>query len=152
MDHDAIQSLLQAVAKRAREAGVFAAVDVDGAALLCRPAETDVDGEYAVTCDPQDAGPFVVLRSPDRWLSESIETDLMHTGDDLGELIEDELSDLGESYRPEVQHYRDDQMRYTFRSPIPINGSEPAESASRLLLAYEAAFRNLGNMRPSKDD
>ena len=155
MDQHTFESLLPDVARRARESGVFSAIEMAGDALVCRPRASGVDGEYAVTWDAGKGGPYVVLRSADRWLSESIEADLMHSGDDMAELIEDELAELGEDYRPVVRHYRDEAMRYTFGSVMPDRGGSAARAADgvlRLLLAYEAVFSELGEMSASRDD
>ncbi|HWB20091.1 MAG TPA: hypothetical protein VG711_07320 [Phycisphaerales bacterium] len=106
--------------------------------------------------DAEKSGLFVSLVTPNRWLSESIEADLMHTGDDIEELVAEELTDIGgpcESLK--VQHFRSDDMLYTFRSPLPVNGLSDevaAEVACQCLLAYEAAFRQLGDMDDDSDD
>ena len=80
---------------------------------------------------------------------------LLHTGDPIEELVEDELIDLGyEGPRLPVKHFRSDDMLYTFRSPIPIDPADEAaavEAAARCLLAYEAAFRELGNMQTAEE-
>ncbi|HVP73959.1 MAG TPA: hypothetical protein VMS30_09495, partial [Phycisphaerales bacterium] len=93
----------------------------------------------------------VSLVTPNRWLSESIEADLMHHGDPIEELIEEELVDLGwqEDALP-VKHFRSDDMLYTFVSPVPIPAGQAEDDAVKrattCLLAYEAAFRELGDM------
>ena len=51
------------------------------------------------------------------WLSESIESDLMHSGDKLDELIEEELVDQGEEPgHISFEHFRSDDMLFTFRT------------------------------------
>jgi len=89
---------------------------------------------------------LVSLVTPSRWLSESIESDLVEHGDDLGELVEDELVELGyegQGLPPTFQHYRSPDLLYTFRTPIPAPG---AETATTWMRAYEQAFRRLGDM------
>ena len=74
----------------------------------------------------------------------------MHHGDPIEELIEEELAEQGYEGEPlQVKHYRSDDMLYTFRSPIPIAGGDEKSAiaiATQCLLAYEAAFRELGDM------
>lgn len=143
MPETSINKLLAEVAQAARKAGVFDEVTIaESGELIC--AAKEVDAEYVVSCEPPDGQLWVVLRTPDRWLSESIEADLMHTGDKLEELIEDELLELGESFPVRFEHYRDDEKRYVFRTPSPTE--EDASQLAALLLAYEAAFGQLGDM------
>lgn len=91
---------------------------------------------------------YVCWLSPDRYLSQSIEADLMWTGDDLGELIHEELVDQGYKGAPlgRVEHFRDPEKRFTFRSLIPGAGAEPT-TLLQCLLAYNAAFAELGDMK-----
>lgn len=102
---------------------------------------------------------WVSLVTPSRWLSESIESDLVEHGDDLGELIEDELIELGfesDGMPPTFQHFRSADLLYTFRTMLPDEvsgiqgeGSEAeraAEVAAIWMRAYEQAFRRLGDM------
>ena len=75
----------------------------------------------------------------------------MHSGDSIQELIEEELVDLGED--PDVvpvEHFRNDEMLYVFRTPLPSHISEG--NVLTWLLAYEAAFRPLGDMSAEGDD
>jgi hypothetical protein len=99
---------------------------------------------------------WVALQTKERYLSQSIEADLMHTGDKLTELIDEELVELGITTPIQtVEHYRSQDKLYTFRSPIPLapHASPQAQGqlAGRYLLAYEACFRNLGDMQESED-
>ncbi|MAE60726.1 MAG: hypothetical protein CMJ49_05125 [Planctomycetaceae bacterium] len=155
MDHQSFGSLLPDVAELVGAAGVFAAIELKDDVLLCTPTASDVDGGYELRWDATSARAYVGFSSPDRWLSESIEADLMHCGDDLDELIEDELAELGEDYRPPVEHFRNDQMRYVFRSAVPTAAVEDAGAADRmcrLLLACEAALGHLGQMSGPEDE
>jgi hypothetical protein len=87
---------------------------------------------------------WVALVMADRWLSESIEADLLHTGDKIEDLVHEELIELGyNGPRPAIEHFRSDDLLFTFRTPIA--GDDPRD-VTRCLLAYEAAFRNLGDM------
>ena len=75
----------------------------------------------------------------------------MHHGDSLEELIEEELIDLGlDAVEVTMQHYRDDDFRYVFKSPI---GSEATDTEiATWLLGYEAAFKQLGDMTEDQED
>jgi hypothetical protein len=144
---------LNAVGERARRAGVFGSVAVSNATLVCAAKDSAEPADYRVS---EDAGKvWVSFTTPNRWLSESIESDLMHTGDSIEDLIDEELAEL--SYTGPAlghcQHFRDDQKLFTFRSVIPIPtgaGPHPDEAsvgvASTCLLAYEACFRRLGDV------
>ncbi len=142
---------LRAAADRA---GVFADISVDRTALRCKAKEAAADAWYSVV--RQGNAWWVRLATPDRWLSESIESDLMHYGDPIEELIEEELVELGHDPKrdapmPTVKHFRSEDKLYTFENPIPIADGASHEAAvalaSRYLLAYEAAFRQLGDMQ-----
>lgn len=147
------QALLHAVAKRADHAAVFAQVAIDGPRLTA--AARDADAHYRLDALP-DGTLWVSLVTADRWLSESIETDLLHTGDRIEELIDDELVDLGFEAGPlRVEHFRSDDLLFTFRSPVPTAGladDRATDAAATCLLAYEACFRQLGDMAGARDD
>jgi len=140
--------LLASIAKSARHAGVFASVEVDGGRVVCR---AEGSGEPAFYRVGEDGGAWwaeLVMR--DRWLSESIEATLMHAGDSIEELLDEELADVGyDGPTPKVEHFRSDDMLFTFRTRIP---SADAVTAARFLLAYEQCFRNLGDMEAGDDE
>ncbi|RNC80827.1 MAG: hypothetical protein ED559_03215 [Phycisphaera sp.] len=133
---------------KAEEAGVFESITLEGGELVCKALGSAEEAFYRLQL--RDEGLFVVLDMKDRWQSESIESDLMHSGDSLEELFDEELAELGyEGDTPTYQHYRDDQMRFVFQSHVPIDGKssgEAGEIASQYLLGYEACFRQLGDM------
>ena len=147
------QAILHAVARRADQAAVFAQVATDGPRLSA--AARDADAHYRLDALP-DGSLWVSLVTADRWLSESIETELLHTGDKIEELIDDELADLGFEAGPlRVEHFRSEDLLFTFRSPIPTAGltdNQAADTAATCLLAYEACFRQLGDMAGERDD
>jgi hypothetical protein len=104
----------------------------------------DVDGDGRVA---------VSLVTSNRWLSESIEAELMHTGDKIEELLEEELIDQGYEGKLTCQHYRSDDMLFTFRSEVPVKpDSNGAAGAASCLLAYEACFRELGDMETDGEE
>lgn len=130
-------------------AGVFAEVRTGDDLLECRAQGASEPAYYRVFFE--NGAAWVALVTKDRWLSESIEADLMHTGDPLEELLEEELADQGfEGETPGCEHFRSEDMMFTFRSKVP-GVAEPlddsmVEPTSRVLLAYEACFRQLGDM------
>lgn len=142
---------LEAVASQARACGVFGDVSVERGRVACRVKGCEAPAWFRV--EPADGRLWVSFVTPDRWLSESIESDLMHTGDKLEELIEEELVDLGMDARGHAavsfQHYRSDDKLFTFRSPLP---SGAVQEAVLWLRAYEACFRNLGDVGGDKDE
>jgi hypothetical protein len=108
---------------------------------------------------------WVSLVTADRWLSQSIEQDLVHTGDKLDDLLDEELSDLGPAFpkaqqatgRPQFEHFRSEDLLFTFRTPLPLQPQSLAtdaatETASLWILAYEATFRRLGDMEGGDDE
>jgi len=149
MTDSAVETLLADALTRAVNADVFGECKHVGSTLSCAALESAEEAFYRLRHDA--TGWHVELVTADRWLSESIEADLMHLGDPIEELIEEELIELGEpATRPEVKHYRSDDMLYTFRTPL--GDDLDAERAVRWLMAYEAAFRELGDMQDEEDE
>ncbi len=150
--------LLAEIAALARSADVFGGVEL----------QTDDRGQIMLSAEARDsASPasyraafdggslWVSLVTADRWLSQSIEADLVHTGDKMEDLIEEELVDQGvEGHRPRVEHFRSEDRLFTFRTPVPVRAGEPgaAARAAAFLFAYEACFRNLGDMAGGDED
>lgn len=140
-------AVLTHVADAASRAGVFERVEVDRGMVVCTASGSAEPAFYRVGAG--EAGIFVELVTPDRWLSGSIEGDLVHTGDALEELVDEELADLGYAGpATSFEHYRSEDKLFTFRSPVPEpgDGATPEETAARMLLAYERVFRELGDM------
>jgi len=145
-DH-AVSEVLEAARERAVSEGVFGEISLNGGRLECKAKGSAEPAEYRLE---EDSGRFwVSLVTENRWLSESIESDLMNSGDKIEELIEDELAELGGEFKVTCEHYRSDDMLFTFRSAVP--GPDVAASAATLLLAYEACFRHLGDMSEGED-
>ncbi|HED52993.1 MAG TPA: hypothetical protein ENJ00_02170 [Phycisphaerales bacterium] len=147
------RSVLDQVRTRAEQAGVFDSVTREGDSLICQAKGSAEPATYRLAM--RDDGLRVSLEMEDRWLSESIEAALMNSGDALEELLDDELAELGyEGAEPTYRHFRSEAMRFTFESPIPVEGLEGeavAERAAQFLLGYEACFRQLGDMNQSDD-
>ena len=147
--------LLEALRIGADRAGVFKDVKINSKGVLqCAAQGSSEPAWYRV--DKVSDTWRVSLVTADRWLSESIEADLVHYGDPIEELIEEELDELGyKGKSPVVKHYRSDDMLYTFISEIPMDESKSAkalETATQWLLGYEAAFRQLGDMSSAGGD
>ena len=151
-----VEQLLPALKARAEEAGVFGDIAVVSGRLECAADGSAEPATYRV--EFVGGKPWVSLVMEDRWQSESIESELMHTGDSLEELLEEELADLGyEGEALRFEHYRSDDMLFTFRSPLPLTPDQlgmpgAVETAALCLLGYEACFRGLGDMSEGEDD
>lgn len=151
MSQGSTQQLFQKVADRVRAAGVFESVAAAPDALTCAARGVESEAAYGVTAEDQL---WVGLYTPDRWLSESIEAELMHVGDKIEELLEEELVDQGyEAGRLPVEHFRNDQKLFVFRSPVDVavDDERAAETIAQVLLAYEACFGELGDMKPADE-
>lgn len=151
----AIAPLLGPVRDAAARSGVFGPISVREGTLVCEALESGAPAEYRLFADGGSL--WVGLFTTDRWLSQSIEQDLVHTGDKLEELMEEELADQGEpkpASPPKFEHFRDDDKVFTFRTRLPIASSEAeaAPRAARWLLACEAMFRRLGDMQGGDED
>lgn len=141
--------LLNDVASRAEGAGVFGPVRVEASRVVCAAKNSAEPADYRISFDDR-GDPWVELVTEDRWLSGSIEGDLVHTGDKINELVDEELADLGwEGPESTFEHFRSESMLYTFRSKVP---AKDAESLSQWLLAYELVFRELGDMDDTGED
>jgi hypothetical protein len=144
-----IENILDGVRADALQADVFSEVKINARGILqCAARGAAEPAWYRLQ---HEGGAWQVsLVTSDRWLSESIEADLMHFGDPIEELIEEELVEQGYTGPPPtVKHYRSPDMLYTFLSPIPVTETDARairRACTQFLLAYEAAFRELGDM------
>ena len=138
-------ALLIQISEAATARGVFSKVELLGDRLRCHAKGCPEPAWYELAT----SGDALTVRfaTPDRWLSESIESDLMHFGEDIEELVEEELAELGWRGKvPVGKHFRDDARLYTFENPVPLAGDDAATVATKFLFAYEAAFRALGDV------
>lgn len=154
-----IQSVLSVVADQARRSGAFASVQAagGGSRVECAALASAAPASYRVLVEGDAV--FVELVMADRWLSHSIEADLLNTGDKMEDLLEEELVELGVRHAGRelgglsVEHFRSEDKLFTFRSRLPGAASDLApETISGCLLAYEACFRNLGDMAAGGGD
>ena len=144
--------LIESLATAARSAGVFADVQTQPGQLRCDAALVEEEAWYQVGPAEEHGGKpciWVGLYIADRWLSESVEADVLHSGDHFEDLLEEELIDQGFETRLKVEHFRDDHKVFVFRSPVP---ADQPHAVRQTLLAYEACFRELGDMTPDEDD
>ncbi len=149
--------VLADVLETVRSRDVFDALaisDLDGGGRrLEGPARDAAEPAFYRLDVAADGTATISLVTADRWLSESIESDLMHYGDPIEELVAEELDEL-EVKAPAssviVRHFRSDDLLYTFETPLPSDAD--AGTAATWLLAYEAAFRGLGDMTSDDED
>lgn len=167
-----LTSLMQAVeplarqAKNAEDGGlIFASVTRagGGGVLNCEAPASAAPAFYRLTIEQEKL--YVSLVTGDRYLSQSIEQDLVHTGDKMGDLLRDELIDLNtwpipgipSDGMPAVEHFRSpppDKL-YTFRALIPVISTDLHASTMltlSFLLAFEQTFRRLGDMAAGGED
>lgn len=152
-----IERVLRAAGELAREGGAFDAAEVSGGVLTCHAAGTPEDVWFRIEFD--DGVLWVSWVTPNRYISQSIEADLMWTGDDLDDMIDEELVDqgwTGGSLGP-MEHFRNDERLYTFRSRVPMDTAQLGGDGAALWLvqclrAYSEAFGELGDMKPDPDE
>lgn len=150
------ESLVSAVAGRAARAGVFGAVDARDGRVVCAAKASAAPAEFRLF--EEGGRVWAALVTSDRWLSQSIEADLVHTGDKMEELIEEELVELGVDRKiGKVEHFRSADKLYTFRVAVPVESVGESEGAradlaGAYLLAMEAAYRPLGDMEADGDE
>lgn len=157
-----LETVIEAVVNELESAGVFECVRKAGDE---EPEQVLIVATAKDTPEPvyyrlERAGDQIAVGwySPDRYLSQSIETDILWTGDDLDDLIDEELVDLGwnRGRLNPLKHFRNDEMLFTFVSETPIEANtvteNDAKDLARVMLAYEIAFRELGDMAGDEDE
>ena len=50
------------------------------------------------------------------------------------------------------RHFRSDDFLYTFENDVPVGEGDPDDAATIWLLAYEATFRELGDVAGETED
>jgi hypothetical protein len=146
------QELLEKAAAKCRGANVFGTVSVGQGVLSCAAKASAAEAFFRLSWDGK---PWVSLVTKDRWLSQSIEADLVHTGDKLEELLAEELADLDYTGpAPAFEHFRSEDKLFTFRSVVPVRVGDPgaADVCATFMLAYEACFRRLGDMEAGEEE
>lgn len=133
-------------------AAVFASVKQDGTTLRCDAMHVEEECYYAVSAD-ESGTIWAGWYSPDRWISGSIEGDLVHTGDKIDDLLEEELVDQGVSQKITLEHYRNTDKIFVFQGKLdlPADTAEAAALVTKVLLAFQACFLELGDMSPEEE-
>ena len=150
---DAKQALYKHIHDGALKAQVFGEILIDSRGLSCQAKNSAEEAFYRVSV--ADDAFWISLETKDRWLSGSIEGDLVNTGDKLDELIEEEVVDLGHSdAQVKFDHFRSPELMYVFRSKLstPMSDPKAAQHALIWLLGYEIVFRELGDMDDTEED
>lgn len=150
---DTKHKLYEHVRAGAEEAGVFADVKVGADGVRCEADGSAEPAFYRVYVEEGDV--WVSLETEDRWLSGSIEGDLVGTGDKLDELLEEEIIDFGHHDAVvEFEHFRSPDKVYVFRSKLstPLSSENAPEHALIWIKGYEAVFRELGDMQEDDED
>lgn len=146
------RAALDAAATSLREGRAFARLDVRAPGLWAHPAGTDADAFYRI--ELTGAGQvWASWCSPDRYVSQSIEAELMWSRDDLDDMLDEELIDLGWDagrLKP-LKHFRDDDQLFVFRAQLPLNAGAlvagDGENLARCLMAFDRVFSELGDMK-----
>ncbi len=144
--HDA-QPFIESIRTDAQCAERFAQIRRDGARLTCTAKDAAAPAQY--TLEALATGWRIALSTGDRWLSESIESQLVESRDSLEDLFEEELKDLDcTGAAPKVRHFRDEEKQYVFECTLAA-ADETASSLALVrtyFLAFESTFRQLGDM------
>ncbi len=120
---------------------------IEGTRLECAAKDAGAPAQYRVELSSD--GWRVSLGTLDRWLSESIESQLVESRDSMDDLLREELVDRDwEGSSPVIRHFRDDARRYVFECILPFgaNAADDLLRSTRFLLAFESMFRQLGDM------
>ncbi|HCD33655.1 MAG TPA: hypothetical protein DER01_14695 [Phycisphaerales bacterium] len=148
-----IESLFKQVSDAIKAKHAFASVDVQEELIVCQAKAQDPETQaFYKLCVGESDDLQIGIFTLDRWLSESIEADLVEHKDDIEELLYDEMYELGLEKGLGVFHFRDEDLQYVFRSQIPlpkdkpIDGPEFVEYVTKVVLAYEATFSQLGDL------
>ena len=147
------QTLYKSVLQGAQDAGVFGDVLIDSRGVCCQAKNSAEPAFYRVEAVGDQV--WISMETEDRWLSGSIEGDLVNTGDKLDELIEEEVVDLGHhDAKVSFDHFRSPELMYVFRSRLSTAIEDPkaADHALIWLLGYEIVLRELGDMDDTQED
>lgn len=148
-----LSTVFDATIQPLTDAGVFAAVKRTELGVRCDAMHVEEECYYAAQVDAAGTV-WVGWYSPDRWVSGSIEGDLVHTGDKIDELLEEELVDQGLSIKLPLEHYRNEDKVFVFQGKVqlPEDIAQASALLVKVLLALEACFVQLGDMAPGEDE
>lgn len=151
-----VTEMLRAVRDLATKHDAFDAVELSPGRVVCHAEGAPENAFYRIVFDGQTLwGEWVSL---DRYVSQSIEQVLVFTGDDLWDMIDEELVDFGWSQPKKlgpIEHFRNDDLEFVFRSSIPVDvnaGASVAADVARVLFAFEAAMCEMGDMAGDDED
>ncbi|MEM8835628.1 MAG: hypothetical protein AAGD00_07395 [Planctomycetota bacterium] len=150
-----LTAALSSAATHAEASSVFESVRADESSLVCRAKEAPSPVDYRIELEGDRL--WASWTTEDRYLSQSIEADLMWTKDDLADMIDEELVDLGWSggQLGPMEHFRDQRMLYVFRQALPVEpgalGEHDGKRLAACVLAFDAVFRERGDMAPEED-
>ena len=135
------------------ESGSFAKVTRTDHGLRCDALHVEEECYYAASIE-DDGHLWVGWYTPDRWLSESVEADLVHTGDKIDELLEEELVDQGLATKLPLEHFRNTEKVFVFRGRLELPGdtAAAADTLVKVLAALQACFLELGDMSGDEED
>ena len=152
-DTATLSTIFDTALKPLADSGVFANVTRTDAGVRCDAMHVEEECYYAASLD-DDGILWVGWYTPDRWLSESVEADLVHTGDKIDELYEEELVDQGLSINIKLEHFRNQDKVFVFRGKLnlPEDTTEASSVLTKSLLAMQACFLELGDMGPDEDE
>lgn len=149
MESETINGVGALVAEQVRASNTFSEVvlvDVPtGVRVDCAAVGSPSPVWYRAVIQPDVC--VVEFTTADRWLSQSVEADLVNTGDTLEELLEEELVEHGyESSSPRFEHFRSDDLEYVFRVTIK---DAHVSTIVAFLLSFDSCFARLGDVRES---
>jgi hypothetical protein len=150
---DTKHKLYEHVRTGAQAADVFAGVELKASGVVCEADGSAEPAFYRVYIE--EGAVWISLETEDRWLSGSIEEELVKTGDKLDELLEEEIVDLGhDDAVVEFEHFRSPEKVYIFRSRLStaLHHADAPEHALIWLKGYEAVFSELGDMNEDEED
>jgi hypothetical protein len=152
-DTATLSAIFDATVQPLTESEDFAAIKRTETGVRCDALHVEEDCYYAAHAE-DDGTVWVGWYTPDRWLSESVEADLVHTGDKIDELLEDELVDQGLSVKVKLEHFRNPDKVFVFRGKVqlPSDTNEASTTLVKALLALQACFVELGDMGPDEDE
>ncbi len=143
--------LLSDLRARAAATSRFASVEILGDRLVCTALASSAPAQY---CTWRVGSEWrVALSTPDRWLSESIESQLVESRETLEDLLAEELRDLdwAEPLAP-VKHFRDENRQYVFEASLPVKSEQDdAVRVATFLNGFERTFAELGDMSAGED-
>lgn len=141
------QQTLRSLHDHAKEASIFASVALTGERLECEAKDSAAKAQYRI--EAASDGWRLSLGTADRWLSESIESQLVESRDSMEDLLREELVDLDcLEAPPKIRHFRDESKRYVFECTVPFGAdlADDLQRAQLFLFAFESMFRQLGDM------